>query len=314
MHLKDLFDHFSSPSASSVPDWMIGCFRRHCITFANGMSDTQTRVFWLQGRNLTIDLRLPPVQQQVPLAFKQCQQEELLQLANYEGWSAHSIWRNNQLSWTDAASFQLHNRWPEPAILQRVGNCMMEFAPSGAYVEDWRFQPNRPGPLVSLRLLEERDLGSGELRHKDGALIIAGNWAGLVLGRANASIHMEKGQQLRDLVKACSHDSAQLNELFNFETSLAHGSVNEGFTIEHSTCFQRMGEVLCPLDGFELDASNKQVIQTLTTGSASIQRRFVIDTMEADFTFENTSSWTHEAEQWFTQEAPTLTPYLKKIN
>ncbi len=39
---------------------MLGCFRRRCISFANGESDEQTIVYWFQSRNFTIDLRLQP--------------------------------------------------------------------------------------------------------------------------------------------------------------------------------------------------------------------------------------------------------------
>lgn len=314
MHLIALLKEYAQTPSTTVPDWMIGCFKRHCITFANGLSDMHTRVFWLQGRNLTIDLRLPLIEDQVRQPFHDCQPTQLQQLANYEGWSADSHWQDDQLSWSGGTSFQLHNRWPEPAILHRVGNCMMEFAPSGAYVEDWRFQENQNGPLISLRLLEERDLHSGELRHLDGALIITGNWAGLVLGRAKHSFELAPDQQLRDLVKDYADQSHALDALFNFETSIAHGSLEQGFVIRHSNRFERTDEQLCPMDGFEFDATNNQIIQTLTSGNTQIQRRFTIDTLEPEFRFCHDSPWTGKAADWFNHEKVTLGRYLKQIN
>ena len=39
--------------------------------------------------------------------------------------------------------------------MRRVGECCLEFAPSGAYVEDWRMQPGTAGIAASLVLLAE---------------------------------------------------------------------------------------------------------------------------------------------------------------
>src|SRR5690606_1751457 len=125
-----------------------------CISFADGSSDTDTQVFWLQSRNFSIDLRLPMHAALITQAkpWQDYSAAELAVLANHEGWVAQSIWDGQRLSWHEPTSLQLHNRWPEPALLQRVGNCMMEFADSNAYVEDWRLQPSTPGPLIGLRL------------------------------------------------------------------------------------------------------------------------------------------------------------------
>ncbi len=162
MNLMELAERHARRPATSVPDWMLGYYKRRAISFANGDTDLDTHVCWVQSRNFTIDLRLPLAEDQVPArALADYSAAELQVLANHEGWEALSHWDGERLAWRGDTSLQLHNRWPEPALLSRIGNCMIEFAPSGAYVEDWRLQPSAPGPLIGLRLIEEREVDSG---------------------------------------------------------------------------------------------------------------------------------------------------------
>tara|TARA_R110001592_G_scaffold238227_2_gene497780 strand:- start:78625 stop:79572 length:948 start_codon:yes stop_codon:yes gene_type:complete len=311
MHLKELIQRHQQKAQNTVPEWMIGCFKRRSISFANGLSDTQTQVFWLQGRKLTIDLRLPQEADQVSkLNIETCTQDELYKLANYEGWSAESKWENNQLSWSGGTSFQLHNRWPEPGILSRVGDCMMEFSPSHAYVEDWRIKSRTPGPLVSLRLIEEKDLTTETCRHRGGALIINGNWAGLVLGRCKDIPLASQTKQLRDLFLSEISNKKLQSEVFNFETSVAQGSLEKGFKI----CFSNQpgieNDIIFPLEGFEFDAKQNEVFQLFNENDHTILRRFAIDTIEASFPYSDSTEWTKEASTWFKNEQETLGRYL----
>ncbi|WP_320819362.1 hypothetical protein [Thalassolituus sp.] len=39
MHLKQLLEQYSHTATTGVPEWMIGCFKRRSISFANGMTD-----------------------------------------------------------------------------------------------------------------------------------------------------------------------------------------------------------------------------------------------------------------------------------
>ncbi|MGB1092500.1 MAG: hypothetical protein ACPGYX_10270, partial [Oceanobacter sp.] len=89
-----------------LPDWLMGAFRRRTISFADGTSDTDTRVFWLQSRGLTIDLRLPLLEHQQAIPVPNLDQPQTLSAtADLEAWYAHSVWRQEQgkqlLSWQD---------------------------------------------------------------------------------------------------------------------------------------------------------------------------------------------------------------------
>ncbi|MNI31131.1 hypothetical protein D3C73_850040 [compost metagenome] len=311
MHLNELVARYPQQPTQGVPDWMLGFYKRRAISFADGLTDTQTHVCWFQSRNFTIDLRLPLEEHQVQakplLAYSA---EELQRLANYEGWEALCSWEGEILSWHTDTSLQLHNRWPEPGLLKRIGNCMIEFAPSGAYVEDWRLQLSAPGALIGLRLLEEKELESGIVRHRGGGLIVCGEYAALVLGRSHP---LEGGVPLRELVAQYADDPQWLRRAFNFETSVAQGSLDEGYNVTLSTCAARVGQTLIPLDGFELQADGVHVIQRLLVDGLACERLFIIDTLEPHVSYAQTTGFTRSAAQWHERESPTLSRYTQPL-
>lgn len=311
MTLQELLDRHPGRPTSSVPDWMLGYYKRLAISFANGQTDTATHVCWLQSRNFTIDLRLPLETEQAPdKPLAAYTADELQVLASYEGWEALSVWDGERLAWHTDTSLQMHNRWPEPALLSRVGNCMIEFAPSGAYVEDWRLQPSRPGPLIGLRLIEERDLASGAVRHRGGGLIVCGEYAALVLGRPAP---MTSEGLLRDLALDALGNGERLAALFAFETSVAQGSLEQGYSVALSTRAGRVGRPLIALDGFEYLPDRHQLSQHFEQEGAPCERLFAIDTLEACLPFDQATGFTPEAEAWYGREAPTLTRYNRTL-
>lgn len=330
MDLKTLIEQYPHPAHSSVPDWMIGTFKRRSISFANGLSDIDTHVFWLQSCNFSIDLRLPILASQLSknTDIRQISHPELLVLAQYQGWCAPSVWNEHsqQLSWLAGTSLQLHTQWPEPGILSRIGNCMMEYAPSNFYIEDWRLQNTRDGALVGLLLEQEYDPATGQQYHASGGLIINGDYAGLVLGRPSVSQQriQQQGKKLADLALAAQHDPEynpeynlqhtpeQLQQLFQFETSVAHGNINDGFQILMSTQPQRQSEQLFPLDGFEYTGNGK-VTQTLMVGGQPRERIFRIDVIKPDFSYALGTPALNIAQQWYEEEAEWLTRYNQLV-
>lgn len=310
MTLQELIERHAQRAASGVPDWMLGCFRRRCISFANGESDNQTIVYWFQSRNTTIDLRLPVAGQQVPAkALSDYSPTELQTLANYEGWEAQSQWDGERMSWFDETALQAHNRWPEPAELKRIGNCMIEFAPSGAYVEDWRAQPTQAGPLIGLRLIDQRNLDTGDCIHRGGGLIVAGDHAALVLGRPDS---LSGEAALREQIG--SADPLALKRLLQFETSVAQGSLTEGYTIEHSTRPERVDQWLWPTTDVDWSIKGQEVRQQFTLDGATHERRFRVDTLETHFPFDLHTPWPADARAWFGREAATLTRYTRLLD
>ncbi len=312
MNLIELLERHSHRPAQSVPEWMLGCFRRRSISFANGETDRSTIVYWFQSRTFTIDLRLPIAEEQAPaLELSHYSQEQLNVLANYEGWVADSQWDGAQMSWQNETSLQVHNRWPEPAELHRIGNCMIEFAPSGAYVEDWRSQLNETGPLIGLRLIEESSPVTGQRFHRGGGLIVCGNHAALVLGRSEA-LEPETGA-LPELVAEPGTDSVRLQQLFNFETSVAQGSLDTGYTVVHSTCPERVGQALLNLDGFEWLSESQRFRQIVTIDGQLRERLFELDCADRYVNFSSATDTSAEVDAWFEKEAETLTRYTEVV-
>lgn len=173
---------YAEPPA--VPEWTLGCFHRRCITFATGVEDTSTRVVWIQSHGLTADLRLPArrpdVARHADLAA--CTPRERAELARGEGFIARTAWDGQKMSWNTLAAFQPYDKWPEPGRLERVGACLVEWAPSGVYVEDWRLQPESSGLSIGLELVSETDV-DGATRPRSGGLVVAGRHAILLIAR-----------------------------------------------------------------------------------------------------------------------------------
>lgn len=249
----------------AFPSALLGAFRRKSITFCNGQTDETTQVYWFQSASFTIDLRLPDGAA-TPLAERQ-------------GWIGDTHWdaQGGELSWTVGHSYQRHNLWPEPARLAFIGNSVIEFAPSGAYVEDWRQLAIR-GPLLGLRLIAIANAGTGEEHRADGGLIVAGDHMAFVLSRP---------PHLRD-------------EWESFETSLAIA----GRTVTHSTQSARYGEAIVP-DSFDL-APDGSVRLTCKAHGTDWHLRLNVDAFVPDHVFSNSSPATPEAHAWLERESAHL--------
>ena len=310
MNLLELAARYPQRAEGGVPDWMLGHFRRRTISFADGRSDERTQVHWLQSRTFTIDLRLPDALALPSRAWQDYDAIELRQLANHEGWVADSLWQNGYLSWHGGVSLQLHNRWPEPAQLQRIGNCMIEFGTSGAYVEDWRLQAGA-GPLIGLRLLEECDAETGEVLQRGGGLILCGEQLGWVQGRA---VEPESSAlQLRERVEQAQGDGEALALLFGCETSLAYVDKQGRYQVALSTQPARVGQSIV-LEGFKIPVAGRVCQHLLRPDGRAVVRTFLIDTLEPDWRAELATPCTVEAQRWFAAESETLSRYLEVLS
>lgn len=305
MNLFELAARGTPSSARGVPEWTLGSFRRRSITFFNGSTDSETQVYWLQTNNLTFDLRLSPARArwaEQPLLAR-CSAAELAALCEAEGGLAHTLWDGRSMQWHEWTSFQTHAKWPEPGLLQRVGDCLIEFAPSGAYVEDWRLQATDAGPLIGLELIEEVDAASGALLHRGGGIIVCGTHAGFVRGRPKT---LPEGP-LHASSRTMSGDGEALALLFACEASYArYEPSTASYRVEASTAPWREGKSLLSLDGFEYDSEKRQVIQRAHEGDRALERRFRVDTLEATFEPNLSSLATPAAQAWLHGEADTL--------
>jgi hypothetical protein len=207
------------------------------------------------------------------------------------------------MSWSDWTAFQTHDRWPEPGLLARVGDCLTEHAPSGAYVEDWRLQPCEDGPLIGLRLIEERDPGAGVVRHRGGGLVVCGHNAALVLGRPEP---LPVTGTIADVVRAHVHDRQLMRAVFACEASYGTRAGDGAFTVVASTNPLREGRALLDLGGFSYDEHQGLVFQRTHEEGAPVERTFAVDTIEAGVAFPLATEATSEGQRWLEREGPTL--------
>lgn len=296
MRLEDLARQAPVARAPAVPAWTLGCFHRRSITYATGHEDASTRVIWTQSCGLTGDLRLPLHRPDVAArgALAECAPEELVELARGEGGVAVTSWSDGLMSWGNWAAFQPYDKWPEPGELRRVGPALIEFAPSGIYVEDWRLQPGSSGLRVGLRLVSEAPPGRAPAP-RDGGLVIAGDHAIFALARRT---------RLAEGVPAWRQLAADptLDEtVFDAQAAYARRDAAGAWRIALSIDPFAEGEALA-LDGF-IAAGPDAIRQTLADGTERLWR---VDVLMADQAVEAVTPASAEGAAWLSAESGTL--------
>jgi hypothetical protein len=306
VHLYELTTLGLEPPVARVQAWTLGCFQRRSITFFDGREEGRTQVVWLQSHGATADFRRPPgtpslADRRDLLALGPA---ELRLLARVEGGFARSRHDGALMHWTDWVSFQTHARWPEPGRLARVGGCLIELAPSGAYVEDWRLQPGVDGPLIGLHLLEERDARTGEVLHAGGGLIVCGRHAACVRGRPAP---LPEGTRLEQTLAAAAGDAAALARIFSFDAAYGVAAAgSDDYRVTLSTLPWREGEPVLSLEGFSYDAASGHVLQRAEQAGRSVERRFSVDTVQREPGIVATTDASADARRWFEQESESL--------
>jgi hypothetical protein len=275
-------------------------------------------VLWLQTRGLTGDLRLAADRPKPKsrAALSELSLDELTRLAQVEGGvsptrfeptGAAGVQLAGTMNWPDWTAFQLHDKWPEPGELRRVGDCLLEHAPSGAYVEDWRLQPSGDGPLVGLTLIDERDAKSGDTLHRGGGLIVAGDHAILVRGRAAT---LPVAERLTDLIERARQEPRLLDAIFGFEASYARRDGAGRYVVQASTLPWREGRALMSFSGFGLE--DGLVVQQAREKDGSVVRRFQVETLEPSYEDWLATPATGAAVAWLATEEDTLLRAARK--
>ena len=276
----------------AFPQRLLGAFRRKSITFANGLTDETTVVYWFQSRTFTLDLRLPDgAETAVP---------------DRQGWVGDTLWdaTTQQLSWTVNRSYQPRNQWPEPATLSFIGNCVLEFAPSGAYVEDWRQQCSN-GPFLGLRLISLFSEATGQTYAMDGGIIVAGDHVAYAQSRLPAIDAALAAAG--DLETALESRIATEQQIESCEVSVA--SCDN--TVTHSTQSGRVGQAILP-GTFAIEPEGC-VIFTKTIDGAVCHLRFLVDVHMPVIAFEESTASTDAALGWIDGEKAHLMRHARIV-
>jgi hypothetical protein len=309
MTLEELAAKYPTSGKGSVPASVLGCFRRRSITFYNGTTDSATTVYWLQSRGLSADFRFGPAsfRSKGRKHLADYTDSQIKEAALREGGLSQTAWDGQLMKWFDWTAFQVHDKWPEPASLRRVGDCIIEFAPSGAYVEDWRLQSSPPGSLIGLRLIEERKADTGEVLHRGGGLIICGQYGAFVRGRPSP---LQGPGVLIEQVRKNIRDRAFLQSVFSCDASFGIRSEQGGsFYVAFSTDPRREGEPLLAMNAFSFDEASQSVLQRTQEGGIAVERTFTVDTLESCVEFSATTPASEEAQSWLSGESETLLAY-----
>lgn len=229
---------------ATVPELMYGCWRRAWIEFSDGTIDDTSMVLWLQTESKMADVRIAAdrLDMSSRANLRECTLDELRAIAGGEASSGYTECgpvaldsngsRSATASWHTrghAVNFQPVSAFPEPGLItwNDDATVMIERAPSGAYVEEWR--------LVS----GSRDTLS--VTHADGTITYrAGSVAVFVRDRA---MPIPRLARLDELLDEYADDRSMIEALLDCEFSVAE--VNDGkWIITASTLPWREGKVL----------------------------------------------------------------------
>lgn len=274
-----------------VPEWTLGAWKRRCITYANGHEDPLTDVIWIQSHGLTGDFRAPAWRPGTEgrSGLGDFSAQELVELACAEGGVAQTGWSVDGMRWEDWCSFQPYDKWPEPGRLERVGTCLVEWAPSGIYVEDWRLLPGSAGVCAGLRLVSET-VGGVE-RPRDGGLVRCGDHLIMTLGRL---------EPLEDGAPAQAQLGLGAGRVFGALVAYARADA-AGWRVELSTDRFLEGARLEGLDGFSRSGED-EIVQV----SGEMVRRWRIDTLRTDLEVSPKTPATAEGQAWLQREGGVL--------
>ncbi len=175
-----------------------------------------------------------------------CSNEELLALAEQDCFCGMTLFDAKArpfpaANWPKESylfRFQPAITFPEPGWMEWLdrGTCMIERAPSGAYVEDWRLQPGSQSFGVHLTQIDAPTLT---------CLYVAGDHA---IFAKNRSLALPADKTLLELAREANYDRTHLCEMLNCEFSYARRAEGCGnYMIELSTLPWREGQPLdCP--------------------------------------------------------------------
>lgn len=303
MTLDDLAAIAATAARPNVPSWAFGTVVRHSITFATGAVDTTTRVRWVQSHAMTGDIRVHAARPRLTSAdrLEDLDAESLALLASVEGGTATTAWTAGTMSWSDWIGFQPYDKYPEPGLMHRIGPCMIEFAPSGIYVEDWRFQPSAPGVLAGLRLLAEVD-DAGTEHARAGGLVMAGDHVIRAIARRQ---ELPAGTRAQDFIRASSNPIAAVQQVLDCTVDYAIKRQGD-FTIEISTDPRREGAAAHFVSDFSPTSKPGVISQRVTDCPGTASRLWRIDSLEAGVSFPLSTSAPADKLAWLQSEADTL--------
>lgn len=303
MTLEEIAAAIGPKVPEAVPAWVHGAFKRRSITFATGLEDARTLVIWVQSHRMTGDIRIHPGRPRIAASdrLEDMDRKTLEVLASVEGGFADTSWQDGLMSWDNWIGFQPYSKYPEPGILRRTGDCMIEFAPSGIYVEDWRFMPTKPGLLGALKLIAEID-HRGTTVARNGGYVFAGQHAILVLGRRKP---LPDGLPAQAFVRTSDDPLAAARQVLECSVDYATND-GQGFSIVASTNPWREGRRIALASCFEHSGDPDVLVEKVEDEPGVVSRLWRIDSLQSTVAFPLSTLAPPESLEWLEGEADTL--------
>jgi hypothetical protein len=303
MTLEEIAQAIGQHVPPGVPAWVHGTFKRRSITFATGLEDARTLVIWVQSHRATGDIRIHPGRPKIAASdrLEDMDRATLEVLASVEGGFAETAWQDGLMSWDNWIGFQPYNKYPEPGILRRTGDCMIEFAPSGIYVEDWRYMASATGLLGALKLIAEID-ATGTTRARNGGFVFGGQHAILVLGRR---VPLPDGVPAQKFVRTSEDPLAAVRQVLDCSVDYAADD-GKGFHVTASTDPWREGRRLGLTSCFEQSPDPDVLVERVKDEPGIVSRLWRIDSLASGVTFPLATPAEPESLRWLQGEADTL--------
>ena len=139
-----------------VPKEYVGVWKRSLLTTGSGIRDTSTTVYWPQTEELFADLRIPvPQPAEDCSSLQDCTGEQLLQLAQQQGFAGVTTVSGDTCTWHRELDFQPQCGPPDVGKMSFASHDLLtENDPSGEnqYHEDWQRVQGSDGLSCAYRL------------------------------------------------------------------------------------------------------------------------------------------------------------------
>jgi hypothetical protein len=245
-----------------VPAAYRGLWRRSLLRTANGRTDRETRVFWMQTARLHIDIRVPAERPAFAHAshLGDLTREELTQLCMQMGFAGVSVVARDEPSHTERCQWHRQIDYRPPGDGRDIGtmhfetpDIVLEDGIDTVYHERWEREASSAGVDWATSLTQREARSQGMLTeerapHDDAALFVArcGNRFMLARARsprAQALLGRYRNQSLADAIRDPQLSIDDIRALLDFEISLGQVRRDDGaqWTVELSTLPWREG-------------------------------------------------------------------------
>ena len=223
-----------------VPERFVGLWRRVSLE-SPAVTDTASEVYWLQGRSLFVDIRVPRPRPgfAAVTSLAEYRPSRLMWLASQQGFAGCLEVQRDLCRWHRALDFQPRPLQDEGRVAF-VGDELVEQGVHEHYTERWQRCDTAGSETLALQLLGETR-SDGRCAPRRGFLVVVGDWFMYTRDRRRP---LSPAASLVDLM-ADADDSRAMAALVDCEISLGRRSGGgQPWEVQLSTLPYREGHSL----------------------------------------------------------------------